>query len=368
MHSSRNLIRSCLMMLTATVLTLSGCNKQEDQSQRSGPGPTLVTVAVAKSVKLELREESVGTIEGLIDPTVAAEVSARVLKVAVHPGQRVKKGDLIVLLDPTDYNLQRREAQSEIARVEALLANQGRTVERHQRLVQKNFISQNALDDVTTQQTALKQQLDGAQARMASIEHTGSKTTVLSPLEGTVEKQIVSVGDFVKVGDPLLQIISNQRLRVHLPFPENIAAKLQPGLSVRLSTPTSPDQVTSTIRELKPLIGSSNRAVDVIADVVNQPGWQSGASVNGTVILGEHAQAVVVPEQSVILRPAGDVVYVIKDGNKTKVAEQRIVKIGLRQESQVEILEGLAAGENVAVDGAAFLTDKAEVAIQKAGQ
>lgn len=185
---------------------------------------------------------------------------------------------------------------------------------------------------------------------------------MLSPLDGTVETQIVSPGDFVNVGDPLMRIISNQRLRAHLPFPEGIAAKLQPGLKVRLSTPTSPDDVTPKIRELKPMIGETNRSVDVIADVMNQPGWQSGASVNGTVILGERAAAVVVPEQSVVLRPAGEVVYVIRDG----VAEQRIVKTGLRQSGKVEIVEGLKAGELVAVDGAAFLTDQAKVTVQEA--
>ena len=219
-----------------------------------------------------------------MDPTVAAEVAARVVRVLVHPGQQVKKGDPIVQLDATDFRLQRSEAQSEVARIQALLENQQRMVERNRALVERKLLSQNALEDTTTQLTALKQQLAGARSRLASIEHTGSKAQVLSPLDGTVETQIVSPGDFVNVGDPLMRIISNQRLRAHLPFPEGIAAKLQPGLKVRLSTPTSPDDVTPKIRELKPMIGETNRSVDVIADVMNQPGWQSGASVNGTVI------------------------------------------------------------------------------------
>lgn len=343
-------------------LCLMACGKSDEKTEKA-PLPTLVSVATAQTVKLEIREEAVGTLEGLMDPTVAAEVAARVLKILVHPGQTVKKGDVIALLDPTDFALQRREAQAEVARIEALLANQGRTLERNQKLVQKNFISKNALDDIATQQTSLKEQLDGARSRLASIEHTGSKARLVAPMDGKVEKQIASEGDYVKVGDPLLQIINNQRLRAHLPFPEGIAAKLQPGLSVRLSTPTSPDQVISTIRELKPLIGIGNRAVDVIADVVDQPGWQSGASVNGTVILGEHADAVAVPEQSIVLRPAGEVVYLIKNN----IAMQRLVKTGLRQEGKVEIVEGLVAGEQVAVDGAAFLTDKAKVTVQNNG-
>src|SRR3989344_1262640 len=349
-------------LITALCLSLClmACGKSDEKTEKA-PSPTLVSVATAQTVKLEIREEAVGTLEGLMDPTVAAEVAARVLKILVLPGQTVKKGDVIALLDPTDFALQRREAQAEVARIEALLANQGRTLERNQKLVQKNFISKNALDDIATQQTSLKEQLDGARSRLASIEHTGSKARLVAPMDGKVEKQIASEGDYVKVGDPLLQIINNQRLRAHLPFPEGIAAKLQPGLSVRLSTPTSPDQVTSTIRELKPLIGIGNRAVDVIADVVDQPGWQSGASVNGTVILGEHADAVAVPEQSIVLHPAGEVVYLIKNN----IAMQRLVKTGLRQEGKVEIVEGPTAGEQVAVDGAGFLTDKAQVSISQ---
>jgi membrane fusion protein, multidrug efflux system len=350
-----------LPLLLAACMLLPACAKQEENKAAEGPPPTLVTVTQASTRTLEIFEQSIGSMESLIDPGLGAEVPAKVLKVFAHAGQEVKKGQLLAILDATDYTLQKREAEAEIARIEALLANQGRVVERNQRLVQNNFISQTVLEDATTQQSALREQLEAARARAASIEHNSAKTQVLSPIDGRVEKQIVSPGDFVKQGDQLFQLIGTQKLRAHLPFPENIAAKLHPGQTVRLSTPTVPDKVYSTtIKEIKPLVGS-NRAVDVIADVEDQSGWQGGASVNGSVILGEHAQAVVVPEASVVLRPAGEVVYVIKD----TMAAQRIVKTGLRQEGLVEITSGLAAGETVAVDGAAYLTDKAQVNVQQ---
>ncbi len=343
-------------------LMLPACaKKEEDKSKPITPPATLVTVTQAESRKLEIFEQTIGSMESLIDPGIGAEVAAKVLQVLAHAGQDVKKGQLIAVLDATDYTLQKREALAEVARIEALLSNQARVVDRNQRLVQKNFISQNALEDASTQQNALREQLEAARARVASIDHNSAKTRVLSPIDGRVEKQIASPGDFVKQGDSLFQIIGTQRLRAHLPFPESVAAKLHPGQTVRLTTPTVPDKVfNTTIKEIKPLVGT-NRAVDVIADVVDQTGWQGGASVNGAVILGEHAEAVVVPEASVVLRPAGEVVYVIKD----KAAQQRMVRTGLRQQGVVEITEGLAAGETVAVDGASYLTDKAAVNVQQ---
>jgi RND family efflux transporter MFP subunit len=168
----------------------------------------------------------------------------------------------------------------------------------------------------------------------------------------------------VNVGDPIVQIISKQRLRAHLPFPEHIGAQLKPGLKVRLTSPTSNKTVETVIHELKPLITEGSRTVDVIADVVDQEGWQPGASVNGTVVLGELASALMVPEQSVVLRPAGTVVYVVRDN----IAHQAVVKTGLNQDGMVEIVEGLNANDMVVVDGAGFLTDKTKVTVETSAE
>lgn len=367
--SKRRLCRVFAFWLTLSVV-LVGCNRGNDGNQKvekageKKPNPTLITVASAETASLENFEESVGSLEGLIDPTVAAEIPGKVLKVLVHPGQHVKKGQVIALLDGTDYTLQLREAEAELARLQALYANQGKVVERNQALVQKNFISQHALDDQTTQQSAQALQIQAAQARLESIRHTGSKARLSSPVDGVVEKQIVTSGDFVRVGDPLIQIIGQQKLRAHLPFPEHLASRIHSGMPVRLSTPTSSKIIMSQVSELKPMIGSSNRSIDVIADVKGQTDWQPGASVNGALIFGTQSAAVLVPEISVVLRPAGEVVYVITQQASKQIAQQRIVKTGARQNGQVEILEGLSAGERVAVDGAAFLTNQAMVQVK----
>lgn len=352
------------ILLTLFLSLLAACGADDKTSdkksgEKQGLKPTLVTVAQVQNKPVEITEEAIGSLEGLIDPTVAAEVAARVIKVHVSPGQAVKQGQLIATLDATDFGLQRNEAQAEVARIEALLENQAKTVARSQALVDKKFISQNAVDNDLAQQNVLKEQLTGAKARVSTINHSSSKTKVFAPTGGVVEKKIVDTGDYVRVGDPIVQIISNKRLRAHIPFPERISAQLKPGLKVRLSTPTSANVVETVIHELKPMITESNRTIDVIADVTDQADWQPGASVTGTVILGEQTSAIMVPEQSVVLRPAGEVVYVVKQ-NK---AHQAIVKTGLRQNGLVEITAGLNASDTIVVDGAGFLTDQAPVKV-----
>ena len=349
------------LLFSIFLVACSDKNNDSNSADKKGPKPTLVTVTQVKNQGLEVTEETIGTLEGLIDPTIAAEVAARVIKVHVNPGETVKQGQLIATLDATDFSMQRNEAQAEVARIEALLENQSKTVSRNQALVDKKFISQNAVDNDIAQRTALKQQLEGAKARVGSINHSSNKARVVAPVSGVVEKKLVDTGDYVHIGDPIVQIISKQRLRAHLPFPEHIAAQLKPGLKVRLTTPTSTKPYETVIHELKPMITADNRTVDVIADVVDEADWQPGASVTGTVILGEQATAMMVPEQSVVVRPAGDVVYVVRDGK----AYQAIVKTGLRKDSLVELLEGVKPNDTIVVDGAGFLTDNTPVKLQE---
>jgi membrane fusion protein, multidrug efflux system len=354
-----------LIGLFALLLAACGANSDksaEKDGEKKGQKPTLVTVTQVKNQAIETTEETIGSLEGLIIPTVAAEVAGRVVKMHVTAGMQVKEGQLIATLDASDFGMQRREAQAEVARIQALIENQAKTVARNQALVDKKFISQNAVDNDVAQQNVLKQQLEGARARVGSINHDSSKTRVIAPVGGIIEKRLVSVGEFVRVGDPIVQIVSKQKLRAHLPFPEQISAQLKPGLKVRLTTPTSNKMMESVIHELKPMVTEGSRTIDVIADVIDASGWQPGASVTGTVILGEQAAALMIPEQSLVLRPAGEVVYVVRDN----VAYQAVVKTGARQNGLIELLEGLQPNDTIVVDGAGFLTDKAPVSIQQA--
>ena len=357
-------LRLLLIVLISSLMMACGAKDAADKSQadKKTAKPTLVTVTQVKNQAVETSEEAIGTLEGLTNPTLSAEVAARVVKIHVNTGEAVKQGQLVATLDASDFGMQRNEAQAEVARIEALLANQVKTVERNQALVNKKFISQNAVDNDVAQQNVLKEQLVGAKARIGSINHSSSKTKIYAPASGNVEKKLVDDGEFLKVGDPIIMIVSKQHLRAHLPFPEYIAAKLKPGLEVRLTSPTSEAIVKSTIHDLKPMIVEGSRTVDVIADILGSPDWQPGASVTGTVILGEQAAAMMVPEQSVVLRPAGEVVYVVRN-NK---AYQAVVKTGAHQNGMVELLSGVNENDTIVVDGAGFLTDDTAIKVADA--
>lgn len=350
-----------VIVLLIALAGISACERKADE--RKGPPPALISVAEAKVTRLEITEETLGSLEAVVDPQIGAEVAGRVVQVLARAGDKVKKGQLLALLDPTDLTIQTRSDAAELRRLEALLAQQERLVERQKNLVRRGFISQNAVDDTTAQRDALRAQLAVARAKADAGDSNLRKTRVLAPVDGAIEVQIVAPGDYVKIGDPLFRLVSNTRLRVHLPFPETAAARMKRGLRVRITSPQAPGYIVDgVIEDIRPTVTQTSRALDVIARFSNEGGLLSGGTVNAAVLVETKERAVVVPEQSVVLRPAGKVVYLVSDGK----ARQQLVETGAKRDGVVEILNGLTGGETVALDGAGFLSDNAAVSIQQA--
>jgi len=321
-----------------------------------------VTVTKAKVADVEFWESSVGQLEAKTAPMIAAEIGGRIVSVSVDVGNSVKKGQVLARIDQADFLLAKAAAQTDIRRLKALIRAAELQVKRLSALVKKQSANQAALDKTEAEYEALKAQLAGANVRLQQSELNLKRTVITSPVTGRVDERRISTGDYVKRGTPLFHITKLDRLRVRLPFPESLSSMLHIGLPVLLKSPAAPDTaIKGNITRIRPIITPSNRSIEILVDVDNPDGWEPGASVTGRVLVMRHEKAVLVPEESVVLRPAGTVMYIIKNG----VAEQRVVKAGLRKNGKIEILQGLAEGEQVAVDGAGFLADNAHVQIKK---
>jgi RND family efflux transporter MFP subunit len=359
--------RRFLAPLAIAAALVSGCGGEAESAKRAaGPPPALVSAIVVQARDLEVVENVVGSLENVVDPSLGAEVAGRVVRVLAFTGKKVTRGELLAEIDAQDFEIQSRADGAEIARLQSLLAQAERLAERQQKLVAQGFISQNAADDAVAQRNALRESIAGARARAEQTRRSMGKTRVLAPIDGEVEVQIVATGDYVKVGDPLFKLVGTGRLHAHLPMPEASGLSIRPGLKVRLSVPSAPGKsVEAKIDEIRPTVGAQNRALDAIVKFDNDGSFRGGGSVNGRIVIATREKALTVPEQSVVLRPAGKVVYVLAEQDGKLVAQQRPVETGVRQDGYYEVVKGLASGDRVAVDGAGFLTNNATVALPK---
>jgi RND family efflux transporter MFP subunit len=348
-------------LLTALAVSVAACGGAETE-KKDQVRKTPVTVAQAVTARVDAVEVTVGRLEATSAPALAAETSGRVVRLLVDGGTQVKKGQVLAELDGEPQRLAVASARASVERLEALLANQSRTVNRYQEL-RSQAVSESMLEEAIAQQSARQAELNDARARLAEAEYRLDRTHIRSPVDAIVERRLISVGDYVSPGTPIVTIVGTDRLRAVLPFPERLAGQLRSGLTVTLDQPARPgDTTTGTVTEVRPMVGTNNRAVEVLVDLPANSDWPPGGSVTARIVLASR-DGVVVPAASVVRRPAGDVVYV---ASGDKVAEHKVM-VGIRDANVAEILDGIEAGATVVVSGAGFLTDGALVAVREPG-
>lgn len=350
-------IRQLPALLLLPSLLLAACSQSDDPAPgQEAPKARRITVtaAVPERGEVTVVERSVGQLESLVIPEIAAEVEGRVVAAFAKAGEAVSRGQLLAELEVEDYRIASEAARAELGQLQALAENQRRTVARYTKLLSNKLISADRYDEAAAQLRVLDEQIRAARARLQQSERALTKTRVLSPYQGVVDAELISPGDFVKVGDPLFRIATVERLRARLPLPEMTAGRISVGQPVELWTPMAPEiRVTSAISEIRPTIGVNNRAIDVFAIFDNPGTWQPGGSVNGEIVVARRENALLIPESAIVLRPAGTVVYVVEDD----VARQRPVETGVYRDGRVEIRGGLEPSDLVIDSGAGFLTD-----------
>jgi RND family efflux transporter MFP subunit len=366
--SGKRLIPFSFALLTVLMFLTACGNGKEGEGGAAVERKVSVTLATAtrQAVQVELR--SVGRLVSMNTPLLAAEISARVVAVLVEEGQPVRQGQVLILLDTTAFELASREAEAEIERLKASIANEERRVARYRDLKTKNMMSQERMDDAEAKLAVDRASMLAAKARLAIAEDRLSKAELISPVTGVVEERHVSVGDYVQVGGAMVTVTDTFDLRAELPFPETVGHRLQPGQSIILESPIAPGVlVDASINQIRPQVGNMNRSLVVIAGVANPGNWRPEATVTATVIVDRRQDAVSVPLVSVVRRPAGEVVYVL-DNPDSQTVRQQIIETGERQNGSIEIRSGLQAGQTVVAEGAHYLSEGASIAVRESQQ
>ncbi|MFU8813849.1 MAG: efflux RND transporter periplasmic adaptor subunit [Pseudomonadales bacterium] len=351
-------------LLSGTLVLGCGGPSAGGQGAESAIPAVPVTLGQATLAAVEETERSLGELVAPSAPAVAAETPGVVVAIFKDAGDRVRAGEPLAELDDEVQHIELDAATAVVARLQALLDTQQRTVARLEPLVRDQAASENLLDDAEAQQRALAAQLREADARLRQARRNLEKTLLRSPLDGVIRAKRISVGDFVSSGQPAFDVVRSDLLRAYLPYPEVLQTRLRPGLPVRLWRPGhGGDVVSAAVSELRPVVGTMSRAVDVIVEFDNPGGWLPGGNVVGEVVVARRDSSVTVSEASVVQRPSGLVVYVAADGR----AIERPVQTGRGQQGRIEILTGLDAGETVVVDGAGFLADGASI-VERPGE
>lgn len=308
---------------------------------------------------------ALGSVESINDPTVSAETSGQVHSITVREGDTVSAGLVLAALDNTLHSIETAKAEAELRRAEVLLENQDNEVKRLTRLDESQSVSRDKLEDEQAQLEIMRAQRDVARKHWEQAVYLESKTQVQAPIDGMITRRHVSPGDFVSAGQALFDLVSIERLRARIAFPEHDASRIALGKTVQLATPAAPDVVAlGEVTAMNPQIKTHNRAVEITVEFDNPGGWLPGASIDATLVVEERLGALTVPQMAVVRRNGKHIVFRVSSG----VAQAVSVEAGWREEDWVEIIGAVSATDLIVNEGAALISDGSELDVVSASQ
>jgi RND family efflux transporter MFP subunit len=349
-----------ILMITFIGFSLVSCKGVKKVEKEN-----LVNVRVqpAEKKKVQPYLETTGTLNAYEEVSVSSEVDGIVRQLKVEEGSLVNKGSLLVEINDVDYTLDLKRSEAASKQAEANLDNAQAEYKRQEALYKEELVTKQQFDDITTKVALAKAALDGAKATLAMSREKLTRTKVYSPLNGAVKEKKISVGDYVRNGTPLLQLIRVNPLKLNFTVSEKDAASIKIGQEVAFSVDAYPaKQFKGTVSLLYPNLEEKTRTLQAEALVPNfdrllKPGF----FVKILIYTAVQREVVLAPITALLYDNSVIRIFVV-EGNK---ARERVIKIGGKYGEFVEVLEGLQEKEQIVVIGQNNLSEGVKVNVAR---
>jgi len=294
-----------------------------------------VNVITLKKETLNNQLTVTGTILPNESVSLRPEISGLVTKINFKEGQYVTKGTPLVYLNDEELQAQYQRLQY----TQKLFETQEN---RQKQLLEREAISQEEYDIVLSQFNTALSDIKLVEAQLA-------KTVIRAPFNGVLGLRLISEGSVIGTQDVITSVVNIDPIKIEFSIPERYASQVSVGSPIYFSNEASPEEVEGKVYAFEPQIDLATRTLKLRAQSPNKGGkFLPGMFVKIRFILDVQENALMVPAESVIPELTGYKVFVVgKDGN----AEQRIVEIGTRTDTHVQILSGLSEGEQVLTSG-----------------
>ncbi|MEQ1599615.1 MAG: efflux RND transporter periplasmic adaptor subunit [Methylotenera sp.] len=335
-------MKKLLLILT---LLLSACEKPVEPPPPPRPALVMVVGKTAPNSAIVL----VGEVKSRYESNQGFRIAGKIIERKVDVGALVKKGQLLARLDAADSNLGASAAMADVRVAEANRSLAKSDVERQRQLVNKKFISQQALDKYEAELKTADARVNQAKAQAAVSGNQSRYSALLADRDGVVTQIRAEPGQVVEAGELVAQIVDTKQIEVLVAVPESRMARIKAGDSAAIKLWADREKTyAGKVREIAPAASSATRAFDVrIAVLAPDDAVKLGMTAGVRFESGE-ANNIIIPSTALTQINGKNSVWVI---DKNNVANQRQVTTGQYTEDGVTITSGLQANEMVAIAG-----------------
>lgn len=336
---------------------------------------TPVSVAPVGTTDVKVYLNALGTITPLRTVTVRPRVEGQLLRVLFEEGQMVAEGDLLAEIDPRPFQVQLMQAEGQMAKDQALLANARVDLERYRTLFAQDSIARQQLD---TQSSLVRQyegaiQLDQAQIDNAKLQLVYTRVT--APISGRIGLRQIDPGNVVRSGDAngIVVITQLTPITAVFPIPQDSLARVMQRLRARERIPVEAWDREQRARLAAGVLLTADNQIDPQTGTVKLKAQFPNADgglfpnqfVNVRMQIDVLKAATVVPVAAVQRGSLGTIAFVARDDNTVSL---RKVETGPTEGQTIVILAGLTPGERVITEGTDRLRDGARIEIPAEGR
>lgn len=364
--------------ITATVLiAAASCamaqENKEPQPQEAQQQDKTYIVRTTKPYRTSIAEtvSQTGSLEAPAIVQVLPKVVGRLVATAskdganITEGTRVSKGEIIAKIEASDYAARLEASKAGLAYAKASLDDAKKEFSRTEALLKVNTATEQEADRAFANLERAKAAHGEAEANLALAQINFDETDIRAPFDGVISKKHAYVGAMLSQTTPVYTITEVDKLRVFFDVPTTIFSKLAPGeTQIKVTVDAYPEEkLDLTLYSVHPVASGLTRTVRIELQLDNPDGkYLPGMYAKGEISLNNRENALVIPYTSFIPLVNGAIVYKVEDDRAVTTA----VKLGIRYDEVIEVLDGLNENDVIVTAGHHRLSDGAKISIEKA--
>ena len=350
--------------LFCIALALTACKEKTEIIEVVRP---IKTITVSEQAAEQIRKLS-GIVAAVDSSGLSFQVGGQVESVEVDIGDRVKKGQVLAVLDEEPYQLDQNAAEAELVKAKANVVNTQSEYERQKRVYEQGAGAKSDLDSAEYNYKAARSAVDYQMSRLDQAKRNLRKTKLIAPYDGTIAWRAVNTHEEVKVGQKVFEIDAKGAMEVQLAVPETTVDRIHIDDPTTITFPTLPGE---TAKGRISFIGSAAvkaNAFPVKVELIDpnekvKPGMTAEANL---FMKDENQQpGYLVPLQALLPAPEANRGYAFVYDPGTSTVKKTAVSSRGTEDKKAIVSEGLAAGDIIAVAGVSFLADGMKVKLMK---